>query len=529
MNGNYAFSLQFRRAIGLAMRLPAVLSAIVTFPLAAAGRLRATLLDPARADSTVILTLAVYALLWAGYGAIAKSSQGLHFDMVEVIAWSRDLSWGYLKHPPLAAALVWAWFEVFPVGEFTYYLLAMAMPALALWFVWRLSADYLTPEKRVAGLALLMLVPFFNFHALKFNVNTVLMPLWAMTTFWFLRSVDRRTAASGALAGLGAALCMLGKYWSIFLLAGLIVAALIDRRRAAYFRSPAPWAAVAVGLIAIAPHLYWLWQNDFAPFTYALAIHGEKPFGGTVIAALGYFGGSLGYVALPVMLALASGKPDRATLADMLWPADTERRLAAAAFWAPFILPALGAVASGAEITSLWSMSAWTLLPVLLLSPPAMTIRPVDTVRIVLLAAILPLVMLAVSPVIAIKTRPDGPPPVNAQARLLAQEVERIWRSSAPGPLAFVGGDGDIVLGVVAYAADRPRAVMAEMPAIDPATLKRHGMVWLCMTVDAACRAKAVSAAGDAARITQTEIRQSVWGKTMPARRYTMIVIPPRL
>ena len=195
-----------------------------------------------------MLALVAYALLWAVYGTIAKSSQGLHFDMVEVIAWSRDLSWGYLKHPPLAAALVWAWFAVFPVSEFSYYLLAMLMPALALWFAWRLSADYLDIEKRIAGLALLMLVPFFNFHALKFNVNTVLMPVWAMTTLWFLRSYRTRSASYAALAGFGAALCMMGKYWSVFLLAGLIVAALIDKRRAGYFKSPAPWITVAVGL-----------------------------------------------------------------------------------------------------------------------------------------------------------------------------------------------------------------------------------------------------------------------------------------
>ena len=56
-------------------------------------------------------------------------------------------------------------------------------------------------EKRVVGLALLTLVPFFNFHALKFNVNTVLMPVWAATTFWFLRSYVTRSALYAVLAG----------------------------------------------------------------------------------------------------------------------------------------------------------------------------------------------------------------------------------------------------------------------------------------------------------------------------------------
>jgi 4-amino-4-deoxy-L-arabinose transferase-like glycosyltransferase len=506
------------------------LADFLTFPLNTAGRLRAALADESRRERTVLLSLAAYVLLWTAYGTIAKGTQGLHPDMTELVAWSRDLSWGYLKHPPLAAAVVWVWFAVFPFGEFSYYLLAMLMPALALWFAWRLSADYLEPEKRIAGLALLMLVPFFNFHALKFNVNTVLLPLWAATTFWFLRSFMTGSHVFAALAGFGAALCMLGKYWSVFLLAGLIVAALIDKRRAAYFRSPAPWITVAVGAIAMAPHLYWLWQSDFAPFTYAMTIHGEKPLIGTIVAALGYLLGSLGYVALPVLLVLAAARPDRTTLTDMVWPADTERRLAAAAFWAPFLLPALGAVASGAEITSLWSMSAWTLLAVLLLSSPRMTWREIDTRRVVLTAAALPVVLLLASPLIAILTRPSGAPPVNAQARLLATEAERVWHEATPQRLAFIGGDGDIVLGAVAYAADQPRAVLPGLPRPSAARLKRGGVLLLCFSGNASCLRDAARVVGAAAsRTIQTDITQTIWGQVMPARRYTMIVVPPRL
>ncbi|MCX7296273.1 MAG: glycosyltransferase family 39 protein, partial [Hyphomicrobiales bacterium] len=267
-------------------------------------RWRDTLADPARANGALLMTLAVYVVVWTVYGTIAKGTQGFHFDMVEVIAWSRDLSHGYLKHPPLAAAVVWAWFSVFPVAEWSYYLLAMTMPALALWIMWHLSAAYLDADKRIAGLAMMMLVPFFNFHALKFNVNTVLIPLWAATTFWFLRSFTTRGKVDAALAGLAAAGAMLGKYWSVLLLAGLIVAALSDRRRAAYFRSPAPWITIVAGLIVIAPHIGWLIEHNFAPFTYAMTVHGDKAFANTLTAALGYLGGSLGYVALPLLIVL---------------------------------------------------------------------------------------------------------------------------------------------------------------------------------------------------------------------------------
>jgi hypothetical protein len=215
------------------------------------ARLRDALTDPVRCERTAVLLLLGYVALWTLYGTLAKGSQDIHADMSEQFALSRELAWGYPKHPPLGMAVVRVWFAIFPTVDWAYYLLAMATAGLALWITWRLSARFLDDEKRAVGLALLTLVPFFNFHALKFNQNTVLLPLWAATTLWFLRSFETRRPRDAALAGLGAAACMYGKYWSIFLLLGLGCAALIDRRRTDYFRSAAPWMTIAVGALAL--------------------------------------------------------------------------------------------------------------------------------------------------------------------------------------------------------------------------------------------------------------------------------------
>ena len=101
----------------------------------------------------------------------------------------------------------------------------------------------------------------------------MLIPLWALATWCFLRSFETRSAVWAALAGAAAAAAMMGKYWSIFLLAGLGVAALADPRRAQYFRSAAPWVTIAVGAILFAPHVAWIVAHDFAPFTYAVVAH----------------------------------------------------------------------------------------------------------------------------------------------------------------------------------------------------------------------------------------------------------------
>ena len=493
----------------------------------AAGGLRDAFVASAARERTVVLALVLYAVVWATYGTIAKGYQGLHPDMTELIAWSRQMAWGFNKHGPIGALLVWAWFSVLPVTEWAYYLLAMLMPAGALWLMWRLSADYLSVEKRVAGIALMTFVPFFNFHALKFNVNTVLMPVWAVTAWWFLRSFERRSLGYAALAGLAAAVAMLTKYWSVFLLAGLVLAALSDPRRGAYFRSAAPWVTVAAGFALMAPHLYWLTQHDYAPFSYAVGVHDQAPYIDGALSVFGYLAGSIGYVAVPIIVVLLMARPDRAMLSEMLWPKQPSRRLAAAAFWAPFLLPLVASLGSGVEITSLWSMSAFALLPVLLLAP-APSVRPVETERILVAAAVFPLIMLMVSPAIEVATRPPGPPPVARQAPRLAAAVEQIWHAVTPRPLRFVGGDSDIAYPVVSFAADRPRLLASGLAPPSRAALRRAGEVLLCYQGDRGCLNEASRSAGsDAGGVVRRNVVVSTGRAKGQARGYTVVVVPP--
>jgi len=488
------------------------------------------LTNAARRERTVILALIAYAGLWTLYGVIAKSSQDLHFDMVEQIVWSRELAAGFWKHPPMAAAVVSLWFDVFPVADWSYYLLAMLMPTLALWIFWRLSADYLDVEKRIGGLALLMLIPFFNIHALKFNVNTVLMPLWAITTLWFLRSYKTQSLLYAALAGVGAAACMLGKYWSVFLIAGLILTALIDdSRRKTYFRSAAPWVTALIGSVALGPHIYWLTQHNFEPFGYAISTHGEKPFADAAYRALAYLSGAAAYVAIPVIVALVIIRPTRAMLADIVWPADTERRLVAAAFWGPLLLPVIVAPAIGAELSSVWSMSTWMLLPVVLLSSPSVRLERRAVQAVLSVAVAIPFILLAVAPVIAIYIQRSPSPPSATHSKLLAQRVQQEWRQVTNQPLKFIGGDADLAYGAAAYSPDKPLALPG-LPPTDDAQLKRSGVVLVCYERDTVCVFNVTRHAAEntESRTVDAVIRRQFLGYLGRPRRYVIVIVPPQ-
>ncbi len=500
-----------------------------------ADNLLSPLSDGARRERNVVLLLIIYVLLWTAYGVLAKGSQDVHVDMSEQFMLARELALGYPKHPPLTMLIVRLWFGAFPVTDWAYYLLAAANAGVALWIAWRLCARFLEGDKQVLGLALLTLVPFFNFHALKFNPNTVLMPLWAATTLFFLRSFETRRLLDAALAGCFAALSMYGKYWSVVLLLGLAVAALADPRRAAYFRSRAPWVPIVCGGLVIAPHAIWLLHNDFAPFSYALFVHGEASLASSFLGVIEYLAGSIAYALIPILVVLLSARPSRKALRDMLWPLDPHRRLAAAAFWATLLIPALLAPLGGVRLTSLWSMSAWTLLPVLLLASPLVTIARKDTALIVAAAAVFPLLMLAAAPAIGLAVHRTGDP-VDGHASILAENVEQLWHDATGAPLKVFASTDMLTYGIPFYLREHPTAVhVLERPARaeEEALIAREGAALLCPMSSVVClgaanaRAAAAPAAAPGAKRREVEARRSYWGSEGRAERYAIFAIPP--
>ena len=79
-----------------------------------------------------------------------------------------------------------------------------------------------------------MLVPLYTFKAAELNANTVMMPFWAAALLFYLRARPRSAACSDCvLAGAFASLAMLGKYWAVYLFAGMAAAALIGAGHAA--------------------------------------------------------------------------------------------------------------------------------------------------------------------------------------------------------------------------------------------------------------------------------------------------------
>src|SRR5205823_6354067 len=174
------------------------------------------------------------------------------------------------------------------------------------------------------------------------------------------------------------------------------------------------------GAAVLAPHVAWIAANAFTTVDFAFTSHATT-LQHAAAGALVFLLSVAGYIAAPVVLAAVATLPSSASgaaLRDTLWPAAPERRTIVIAFAAPLLLAALAGIAARADLDPLWSMSAMTLLPVVLFSSPLLSVNRSAAVNILALSIVLPLVMLAASPVIALVIHRQGVPNYASQYRL---------------------------------------------------------------------------------------------------------------
>ena len=492
-----------------------------------------TLVDARRGNSVMALLLSCYAIVWALIQTIAKSSQDIHPDMAEMAAWSRTLELGTPKHPPMGSWLLHFWFDVFPKADWSFYLFAAILAAFALWVSWRVSQRYMPRDKCVFGIALLTLVPFYNFHALKFNANSVLTPLWALATWWFLLSFEVGTIRWAVLAGVAAAATLLGKYWSVILLLSFGLAAFLDRRRDKYFDSPAPYISLAVATILITPNLGWVIEHEFAPLNYAFEAHPASYL--TALKSTIYFlVASLCYAAIPACVVLLAIRPGKTALTDVVSAPEPERRLVLIVFATPFLLATLVALLLEVRVESLWAISTMTLLPVVLLASPLVRVSRKACVAATATAIVFPLLMIVTAPIFAAVSHRNGVDNSEDQYALIAGALKTAWQKQSNEPLRVIGSYSSVVNGAAFYLKNEPLTfdlfAPATTPWVDDAAIRHYGMAMICPETIYTCLRILDGYADhyDATSAESISLSRRYLGRDGAALKYKVIVIPPR-
>ena len=479
-------------------------------------------------DRTVWLLLALFVACWTAFHLIANASIDLHSDSVEMYAWSRHLSAGYYKHPPLGAFVAAVWFAVFPAADWSLYLLSIVNAAVGLLAADLIAKRYLTGGKRLLALLLLLLIPFYQFHSERFGANQLLLSTWPLATYCFLRAFETQSFRWSATAGAMAALAMLGKYYSVYLVAGFIVAALAHPARWTYLRSPSPWISAAVGLLVLAPHIHWLVRSEFLPITYAVQVHGSSSVLGLIGNVGKYLVSALAYVAVLIAVSLLAVRPSRPAFAEALWPSQPNRRMLVVLLAALILLPPATAPLAGMEITGLWTMSAWFLLPVVLLAPDEVKLRRLAANHVALGVAAITIAAFLASPAVAWVRHMQGTKHGQAYYRPVAERLTQEWRGYTGRPLSIVRGHAGLIEAVVFYSPDHPDAVpaLSAAPWVTPERLEHEGWAFVCFGRDAACRTNAQNLGGPEARRIEMEITPRFLGHAGKTEVFLATLVP---
>jgi hypothetical protein len=426
-----------------------------------------------------------------------------------------------------------AWTSVFPPTDWTFQLLALVNSAIALWCVDLISRRFVKGDKRIIVLLLLMLPPTYQFFAQYFNANSVLLAVWPLATYCFLRSFETREVKWALAAGLTAALAMLGKYYSVFLIGSFVFAAICHPERRAYFGSRAPWISAIVGLVALGPHLYWLATTGAMPFAYALDEHGGKSFGQALIEAFLFIIEAALALVLPVCLwAAIAGRRLKMLPADFR-RMDSGLSLLFLIAVGTIVLPAITAIAVGAHMPGLWASPGLFLFVVLLVCAASWPIERFYAVNLMVIVAGIALVAAFVAAPLHAFYRNTHP--LNGGRnfyRLSALELTRLWHGQSNAPLPIVGGEEPLALATAFYSPDHPlfedELVCPKTDEFPKAAISR-GWAALCFVNDDACLQRMAKNVAGAAGVVETEftVQSTLMGFPGAEQRVKAFIVPP--
>ena len=329
--------------------------------------------------------LALHAAVWTALPTLLYPN--LPLDLIEALMYGREWQLGYDKLPPLPWWLVQIAFMT--VGhDFAYYLLAQVAVVAGFAFVFLTARTLVGPLGALASVLIIDGLHYLNYTSAKFNHDVVQLPFWAMAGFAFHRALRGRQNADWLLLGLAVGISLWAKYFVAVLAIPLALFVLFDRDARKTLTTPGPYIAIAAALVTMAPHLVWLVNNDFLPFTYAE--HRALPSRGLIdhvwhplqfaISQLFFLLPSL-LIAAPLLFPRArAGEPPAAASADAY-----DRRIVALLAFGPMATVLAMSALSGRGTVAMWGYPLWLFLGLWIVLAAR---RAIEAVRLTRLLAI---------------------------------------------------------------------------------------------------------------------------------------------
>jgi 4-amino-4-deoxy-L-arabinose transferase-like glycosyltransferase len=394
----------------------------------------------------------------------------LPLDLIEALTYGREWQIGYDKLPPLPWWLVEVAHRAFN-SDFAYYALGQISVLSAFAAVWALTLRVASPAAALASVVIIDGLHYFNCTSPKFNHDVVQLPFWALAGLAFHGALRTGAYRHWVMLGVALGLAFWAKYFVVVLALPLVVFLVADPRARRSLSTPGPWVAATITLAIAAPHLVWLWQNDWLPLHYldsrakasaGLFDHFKHPL---VFALTQLFWLMPAFfIALPLW---QRSRHREAAKAD-----DFDHRIITLLAFGPVIAVVAGSALSGRGLVAMWGYPLWLFLGCwIAVRVPARIAR----------ASVVPIVgaWTAVTACYVTFFAADYAVPhllhLNRRSRAvlfpgqpLAQEISARYRAQTGAPLRYVVGSMWLGGNIGHYSADHPRTLIDGDPRRAP-------------------------------------------------------------
>lgn len=184
----------------------------------------------------------------------------LHRDEFLHLDQAHHLAWGYFSVPPFTS---WISSLVFLLGGSVFWIkfFPALFGALTMLVVWK-AIDELKGNlfAQILGATCLLFSSLLRLNML-YQPNSMDVLVWTTLYFILIKYVNTENAKWLFIAAVTVAIGFLNKYNIIFLVAGLVPALLLTRRR--IFAEKKLYGAALLALLIISPNLLWQYNNNF--------------------------------------------------------------------------------------------------------------------------------------------------------------------------------------------------------------------------------------------------------------------------
>lgn len=412
-----------------------------------------------------------YAFLWTL--VTTYFDPAVPYDAIEALNWAQNAEWGSPKNPWLVGMVMrpTLWLTNIPPDVYWYatHFLAIAIGMTGSWFL----AFFLSGSNSLAWIALLTLnlSGIINFDIISYNDNYLLVMLWPWMMLFFFLAVTRNPNW-WLLFGITAGLAMMAKYSSLAFVGSVFISTIIVPQIRCCYRHPVFYVALFIGLLLIAPNLYWLWEHNFSAFHWVDSQIKSQFNPNLFIKLLSVF-----YPLLFLWWILHHCKT------QLTWPTQPIRQVMLIVYLLPLLLICIWFLFHhGGRLTE-WLQPFFILAPALFVGCVKNSeIKPTRGIYISLLGAAC-LIIVGYSVVMLANIANAGQKMRGVIS--LSQEVEKQWLKHYETPLKYVGGES-LAQWLTFYVSSHPQVINRWSNSTQPniynahislADIKREGAV----------------------------------------------------